>query len=134
VSADAGLLVQAGQDWRAGISFLQFGGGSPDSGKASFWPVTIQVGSGYRFSPQLYVIGFIEKTRAQPLVLQGALLYQLVSSFQLRGGYSWPLAAGWMGAGWTSGKLDCHLIFHLHPQLGLTPALTVQYRFSKKGL
>jgi hypothetical protein len=133
-SADAGLVVQAGSDWRAGLSILHLGAPRSDSFGKIFLPATLQLGTGYRFSSQLHGVLLVEKSRAQPLLVHTALHYRLIPALQLRAGYSWPQAAGWTGVGWQQGALDCHFIFHLHPQLGLTPALGVQYRFKRNGL
>lgn len=134
ITADAGLVVQAGPDWRAGLTILQAGAAQADSMGKYFLPATLQLGTGYRFSSQLHGVLLVEKTRQQPVLIHTVLHYQLIHSLQVRAGYSWPRAAGWTGVGWQQGRLDCHFIFHLHPQLGLTPALGVQYRFKRNGL
>lgn len=131
-TADAGLVMQAGPDWRAGLAILQLGAARTDSLGKFFLPATLQLGTGYRFSPQLHAVLLVEKTRQQPVLVHTTLLYQLIPVLQLRAGYSWPQAAGFAGVGWRQGAVDCHFIFHLHPQLGLSPALGVQYRFKRK--
>ncbi|MFH2141177.1 MAG: hypothetical protein ABIJ97_02050 [Bacteroidota bacterium] len=131
VAAEIGILAQP-------IENLYFGAHvfNPTQSKIASYnneriPTIFRIGIGYKFSDQLYVSVETEKDIDNKPVYKAGIEYMAIENLYFRAGVKTNPLQNTFGLGYKIKKFRADIAFSTHPQLGITPYISISYGFNK---
>ena len=92
-------------------------------------PVVIRLGGHYQFAESVMVIIETQKSSNLPTVVKSGIEFSPAKNLALRFGVSGKPVNYTTGIGYTIGKLTTDISFGYHGNLGITPAISLQFVF-----
>ena len=89
------------------------------------------IGLGYDASDKFFVSAEIEKEENQPVNVNAGLQYKFLPQFMARAGIATNTSNVYAGVGLFVKTFRLDVVASYHPQLGVTPGLSLIYNFSK---
>lgn len=126
LTADLSLLFHLTENLHAGIQFINPGATLFKTGSEKL-PVISVMGIGYQVSPMLGISCQLLKRERMTMGFQPGLFYQPIKGLIAKMGLSTNSSSWWLSAGWKFADFKIEILTAMHPQLGLTPAMTIQY-------
>lgn len=133
LSAELGMLLHITDALHAGIHINNPAGGKFGKLSQVKLPSVYRFGLGYEASEIFFAGAEIVKEEDQPVEVHAGLKYRLSKQLSFKGGVSTATASGWIGAGFSKGKMNLEVLAHLHPQLGVTPGLLFGIGWGKEN-
>lgn len=126
VLAEAGVIFQVNEKLRLGIHVFQ-----PKALKKTQWPQglteTYSMGFGFDASPHFYMGVTMEKTGNNGINVQAGIHYEFAENIFARAGISSATQVYYAGIGFRLRRFRLDVMTSLHPYLGITPGLMLQY-------
>ncbi|MBN1819937.1 MAG: hypothetical protein JXR31_09465 [Prolixibacteraceae bacterium] len=125
---EGGLIYKINEKWRLGahifnplhVKFKSFSGEEK-------MPFIIRAGSSFNISETFLFSAEIEKVTELKVLIKSGAEFFVAENFVLRFGVSGEPFAYTSGIGYTFGKITTDIAFHYHGNLGLTPAISIQF-------
>ncbi len=95
-------------------------------------PTVMRFGLNYSPSKKVSVLAEIEKDLNYAPVYKAGVEYRIVEKFSLRGGFNANPFQGAFGIGLNLKNLTIDVASLFHPQLGVSPHVSIAYAFSRK--
>lgn len=125
VSADLGIQYKLRQNWLLGLELINPLAFDNPGGQ----PAQLRLGSSYAFSPQTLIALQATYAAGAATDLAVGLEYEVISWLLLRGGISINPFIHYCGAGVVFKRLMIDAAIRVHPQLGMSPQMTIAYAF-----
>jgi hypothetical protein len=126
-SADISLIWQLTEKLRAGIQAINpmpvmFG-----IDKSESYSSVYKLGLGYEVSEKCFLSMEAAKETAKSVNISFFLQYNLVERFHFRAGLNTDVGQPFLGIGWKLSGLRLYITGSYHPDLGITPGLTLLF-------
>lgn len=95
-------------------------------------PAAYAIGFGYDASEIFFVTAEINKEEGQPVNVNAGFEYRPLRQFYFRAGVSTAATTAWFGAGFSLKTFRLDLLSSYHPQLGITPGISLSSAFQQK--
>ncbi len=129
VNVEAGAIVHLTEKLQAGMHVYNPVGGKMGQYQEEKLAFIYTAGFGYDASDKFYIGAAVEKEENQPADVISGFQYQFSPRINIKGGVGTATPEFWFGAGfWVSSiRLDVQASYH--PQLGITPGLSLAVNF-----
>ena len=129
ISFQGGLLFSIRKNVSAAIHIFN---PIPNIIRKSALPSAISAGAGIRINSDLFAGLVAEMITGSEICLRTGFEYTAGKKFKIRGGYSSSGPSFSLGAGWSAGPALLDIAFVTHPQLGITPSLSVSFLLANR--
>lgn len=123
------LRFRPSDDFTVAFKAFNPSAGMSDSELSLRIPAVFSLGVSYRIIDELLAVGEVEKNLYEPSTLRFGLEYLLQEGWFIRVGVNTRPAIYTFGLGLRQGRFGADLAAQFHNVLGLTPQLSLQYRF-----
>ncbi len=137
ISVELGTIWHLSEKLHTGIQVNnpvggKFGKEDPDSYREEKLPSVYTIGFGYEASEKFFVSAELVKEEDQPVNINAGLQYKFIPRVFARAGVSTATSTIWAGAGLFFPSFRIDVTSAWHPQLGVTPGLSLLFNFRKK--
>lgn len=117
--------IELGSIWKITEKFF--------SGIRVSHPAVYSMGAGYEISEQVFISASIIKEENKVINVQAGLQYIVDTAYYLSIGICSATASPWIVVGWQKKAMRISLAGSMHPQLGVTTSLGIQFFGKKKN-
>lgn len=132
ISVEAGVIAHLTPQLHTGIHISSPAGGKFGKDKGERAAPVYSLGLGYEASEKFLFSAVIEKEEKKPVNVNAGIQYRPLPLLQVRLGISAATTSCWMGVGINYSMWRLDIISVYHPQLGITPGLSVLFKFNRE--
>ncbi|HEU4573761.1 MAG TPA: hypothetical protein VFS36_02065 [Chitinophagaceae bacterium] len=133
VNVEAGAIVHVTEKFQAGIHVFNPVGGRIGKYREEKLAFVYSAGFGYDASEKFYICTAIQKEENQPVDVITGFQYQFLPRINIKGGVASATPEFWFGAGFWVSSFSLDVLASYHPQLGITPGLSLVVDFGKSS-
>ena len=127
-----GTILHLTDKLHAGFHITDPVGGKFGKGRSEKLPSVYTIGIGYDASEKFFCSIELVKEENQSANFEAAIQYQVIPRLLVKMGISTATSSVWMGTGLRFQSFRLDIISGYHPQLGITPAMSLIFYLKKK--